>query len=90
MTQTGFETISEAKRNGKWDAAYSSEMGSKIPRDLENALMEDELALKNFKEFSNSTRLQYIYWVKNAKKDETRQKRITDVVKKAAQNVKPS
>ena len=40
MTQAGFVKISEAKRNGKWDAAYSSEMGSRIPRDLTKALKE--------------------------------------------------
>lgn len=90
MTQAGFETINEAKRNGKWDIAYSSKMVSTIPRDLTKALKENELAWKNFKKFSNSTKFQYIHWVENAKKDETRRKRIIDVVKKAAQNVKPS
>ncbi len=90
MTQAGFETINEAKRNGKWDTAYSSKMASTIPRDLAEALKENELAWKNFKKFSNSTRFQYIYWVKSAKKDETRRKRIIDVVKKAARNIKPS
>jgi uncharacterized protein YdeI (YjbR/CyaY-like superfamily) len=90
MTQAGFETINEAKRNGKWDTAYSSKMVPTIPRDLAKALRENELAWKNFKKFSNSTKLQYIYWVNSAKKDETRRKRIIDVMKKAAQNIKPS
>jgi uncharacterized protein YdeI (YjbR/CyaY-like superfamily) len=90
MTQAGIETISEAKRNGKWDAAYSSEMGSTIPDDLAKALKENELAWKNFNKFSNSTKLQYIYWVNNAKKIETRQRRINIVVRKATQNIKPS
>ena len=88
MTQAGFVKISEAKQNGKWDSAYSSEMGSRIPRDLTKALKEDKMAWKNFKKFSNSTRLQYIYWIKSAKKADTRQKRIHDVVKKTAQNIK--
>ena len=90
MTQAGFETINNAKQNGKWETAYSSKMVPTIPKDLENALTENKLALKNFNKFSNSTRLQYIYWVENAKKDDTRQKRIINVVKKATRNIKPS
>jgi len=90
MTQAGFETINEAKSNGKWDTAYSSKIAPALPKDLEKALKENESAWKNFKEFSNSTKFQYIYWVENAKKDETRRKRIIDVVKKASQKIKPS
>ncbi len=90
MTKAGFETINEAKRNGKWNTAYSSKMVSTIPKDLEKALNENESAWKNFKNFSNSTKFQYIYWVESAKRDETRRKRIINVVKKAAENIKPS
>jgi uncharacterized protein YdeI (YjbR/CyaY-like superfamily) len=90
MTEAGFATINIAKQSGKWDAAYSSKMAPAIPTDLAKALKENELAWENFSKFSNSARLQYVYWVESAKKDETRQKRIVAVVKKAAQNVKPS
>jgi len=85
MTPSGFETISEAKRNGKWDTAYSSSMALSVPKDLEEALKKKELSWMNFKSYSNSTKLQFIYWVNNAKKDETRRKRITNVVMKAGQ-----
>jgi uncharacterized protein YdeI (YjbR/CyaY-like superfamily) len=85
MTQAGFETINEAKQNGKWDTAYSSKMPLAVPKDLAKALKENELAWKNFEKFSNSTKLQYIYWVNSAKKDETRRKRRIFVVKKASQ-----
>ena len=90
MTQAGFETINEAKQNGKWATAYSSKMPLAVPKDLAKALKENELAWKNFEKFSNSTKLQYIYWVNSAKKDETRRKRIIAVVKKASQKIKLS
>jgi uncharacterized protein YdeI (YjbR/CyaY-like superfamily) len=90
MAPAGFETIKEAKANGKWAAAYSSKTAPVIPKDLAKALKENEPAWKNFKEFSNSTKLQYVYWVNTAKKDETRQKRITAIVKKASQKIQPS
>jgi uncharacterized protein YdeI (YjbR/CyaY-like superfamily) len=85
MTPAGFETISEAKRNGKWDTAYSSSMVPSVPKDLEEALKKNGLSWMNFKSYSNSTKLQCIYWVNNAKKDETRRKRIANLVMKAGQ-----
>jgi uncharacterized protein YdeI (YjbR/CyaY-like superfamily) len=85
MTPAGFEAIAEAKSNGKWDAAYSSKTTPSTPEDLAKALKENESAWKNFRELSNSAKLQYVYWVNSAKKDETRQKRISAVVKKASQ-----
>ena len=88
MRRAGFETIDEAKRNGKWGSAYSSKVPLKIPEDLLRALKESRLAWKNFDEFSNSTKLRYIYWIESARKNETRRKRITDVVKKANQKSK--
>ena len=90
MMESGFETVNEAKRNGKWNAAYSSKRGATIPSDLAEALKENEVAWNNFNRFSNSVKFQYVYWVKAAKKEETRRRRVVDVVKMAAQSIKPS
>ena len=85
ITPAGLATINEAKSNGKWNAAYSSKTAPTISDDLAEALREHESAWKNFQEFSNSTELQYVYWVNSAKKEVTRQKRINCIVKKARQ-----
>ena len=90
MSEAGFKTINLAKENGKWDMAYSSKVAPTIPSDLTEALKKNELAWRNFSKFSNSTRFQYVYWVTSAKKDETRRKRIVEVVKKATKNIRPS
>jgi uncharacterized protein YdeI (YjbR/CyaY-like superfamily) len=90
MVLAGFEKIKEAKLNGKWATAYSSKKPPTVPEDLVKALKENESAWENFNEFSNSTKFQYVYWVNSAKKDETRQKRISAVVKKARQKIKPA
>ena len=90
MKQAGFETVNEAKRNGKWEIAYSSKMPLVVPKDLAAALKENELAGMNFNKFSNSTKLRYIYWVESAKKSETRKKRIIEVLKKASQKTRLS
>jgi len=52
-------------------------------RTWKKRLRKKGVAWKNFSGFSNSTKLQYVYWVNNAKKDETRRKRIASVVLKA-------
>ena len=88
MKKAGFETVNEAKRNGKWNTAYSSKIPLIVPKDLSIALKEKELAGMKFNEFSNSTKLRYIYWVESARNNETRRKRIIEVVKKASQKTR--
>ena len=90
MAKPGLQAIQIAKQNGKWDRAYSSKVAPQIPKDLADALKQNDLAWKNFGGFSNSVKFQYVHWVTSAKRDATRQKRISEVVKKSIQNVKPS
>jgi uncharacterized protein YdeI (YjbR/CyaY-like superfamily) len=82
MVEAGFEKVKEAKRNGNWKNAYSSKKEINIPKDLENALKENNLAWETFNVFSNSKKFQYIYWINNAKREDTRKKRIKEIVKK--------
>ena len=63
-------------------------MRNEIPFELKEALMENPIARKNFDGFANSYRNMYIGWVSEAKTDETRRKRIIEVVKRSALNKK--
>ena len=87
MKKAGFVAIERAKQDGKWDNAYSSDMVRPIPEDLKKALMQNKFTWKNFKNFSNSTKVRYIYWINDAKKEETRQKRINQLLKTASQKL---
>lgn len=89
MTEQGFTTIEEAKQNGNWASAYTSKKKPTIPQDLKKALSKSENAWNNFNSFSNSSQFQYIFWINNAKLEETRKKRIVEVVKRANKNKKP-
>ena len=60
----------------------------KTPKDLENALNENPEALDNWKRFAPSHRKMYIYWIMDAKKPETRTRRIARVVGYAKENRK--
>jgi uncharacterized protein YdeI (YjbR/CyaY-like superfamily) len=88
MTQAGFAKIEEAKKQGFWDNAYTNLVKERLPSDLKNALIVNKKAWNNFQQFANSYRNMYIGWVKNAKTEKTRKKRISEVVKNSLENKK--
>lgn len=88
MMPAGMRAVEEAKKNGRWDSAYTSREKPIISKDLKKALMKKKAAWKNFNEFSNSQQLMAIYWVNLAKRQETKDKRIRQIVQKAAKNKK--
>lgn len=89
MTDTGLAKIEEAKKNGYWDKAYTNKKKDEIPDDLKDALLKDIDAWSNFNGFANSYRNMYIGWVQSAKAEETRQRRIAEVVGRSLLNKKP-
>ncbi len=86
MTEAGLETVREAQSNGRWQTAYSSLETPDTPPDLANALREKSGAERAFEGWSNSERLQAVRWVGDAKRPETRQRRIDEVVDRALNN----
>jgi uncharacterized protein YdeI (YjbR/CyaY-like superfamily) len=89
MTKAGLEKIKAAKQNGWWAKAYRLKRERALPSDLMRALKRDKTAWANFNAFAVGQRNQYIYWVEDAKREETRKKRITLVVQRARKNLKP-
>jgi uncharacterized protein YdeI (YjbR/CyaY-like superfamily) len=89
MAEAGLKAVEDAKESGMWDAAYTSRVEPEVPDDLLEALKGDVEAWRNFEGFSNSAKLMYVHWVESAKREETRVKRIFEVVKRAALNIKP-
>ncbi len=87
MTAAGLQIIEIAKQNGTWTAL--DEVDNRIiPDDLQMALNENEEALKNFMAFPPSSHKIILEWINNAKQPSTRNKRIEETVRLAAQNVK--
>jgi uncharacterized protein YdeI (YjbR/CyaY-like superfamily) len=89
MMPAGFEKIEVAKKQGYWDSAYTNLIKERLPSDLKKALVSNKTAWNNFYHFANSYRNMYIGWVKNAKTEETRKRRISEVVKRSLNNKKP-
>ena len=89
MAEAGVIKIRDAKANGEWDKSIEREKDSGIPEDLSRALAGNKEALKNFEIFSQSLKKRFIWWVTEAKREETRRRRIEKVVDLAQQNEKP-
>lgn len=88
MTPAGLEKIETAKKDGSWYFLDDIE-NLVIPPDLKEALDANLSAKSNFESFSDSIKKQILYWIKSAKRPETRMKRIEKVVMLAAENKRP-
>ena len=88
MTPAGMALVEEAKRRGTWDQAVSGRLDV-TPPDLEAALAGVPAASERWKTWAPTHRRQYVYWVLDAKRAETRARRIAEVVRRAAAGIKP-
>ena len=75
MTPAGMKVIDLAKQTGTWGALDSVEAGT-IPEDLLKALKKSAGAKKAFDALTPGKRKQFLYRLNDAKKPETRAKRI--------------
>src|SRR5581483_6166267 len=80
----GLAEIEAAKLDGRWDAAYASQRTAEIPEDLAAALVADEPAKRFFDQLDGANRFAVIYRVNDAKRPETRAKRIAQFVRMLA------
>ena len=87
MHQSGLKKIEAAKKDGSWSALDDVE-NLVIPEDLLAAFKTNFLAYKNYQAFSPSYRKNYLYWLNSAKRTETREKRIGEIIKLCSENVK--
>jgi uncharacterized protein YdeI (YjbR/CyaY-like superfamily) len=88
MTPAGLEKIEIAKKDGSWD--FLNDIDNLIvPDDLKKALTKNTSAKANFESFNDSVKRQILFWIKSAKRPETRIKRIEKVIILAAENKKP-
>ena len=86
MMPAGLEKIATAKKNGSWNK-YENLEKLIIPEDLKKLLNENETASRHFNAFGNSRKRAILYWIEDAKRPETRAKRITETVRLAADNI---
>jgi uncharacterized protein YdeI (YjbR/CyaY-like superfamily) len=87
MTDAGKAMIDLAKRTGAWTALRDVQ-NSVIPNDLQELFDKNKKAYDNFQAFPPSSKRIILEWILNAKRPETRRKRIEETVTLAERNIK--
>ena len=87
MTRAGLAKIEAAKKDGSW-SSYDGVDALAVPLDLAAALAENRRAKANFEKFPPSSRKIILWWVASAKRTATRDARIGETVRLAAQNIR--
>lgn len=88
MAPAGLASIALAKKNGSWKMLDQVEKLI-IPNDMEVAFKSNAGSKEYFLSLSKSVRKMILQWIMFAKREETRQKRISEVAALAAKKLKP-
>ena len=80
MKPAGLAAIHAAKQDGRWDAAYPPQSSQAVPEDFERALDENPAAQEFFATLRGVRRYSFIYRIEDAKRPETRARRIKEFV----------
>jgi uncharacterized protein YdeI (YjbR/CyaY-like superfamily) len=80
MTPAGLRAVEEAKANGNWEAAYASPRSITVPDDLQAELDRHPSAAELFGKLSGQNRYAILYRIQEAKRPDTRARRITKFV----------
>jgi uncharacterized protein YdeI (YjbR/CyaY-like superfamily) len=80
MKAAGLEAIENAKKNGRWEAAYDSPSGATVPTDFQAALDANPRAAAFFKTLDRANRYAVLWRIQTAKKAETRARKIEQFI----------
>jgi uncharacterized protein YdeI (YjbR/CyaY-like superfamily) len=76
MKPSGLAAVEAAKKDGRWEAAYASQSTMVMPTDFMAALKANKKAAAFFDKLNKVNKYALYYRLQNAKKPETRQRRI--------------
>lgn len=88
MAEAGFRSIETAKQNGSWSILDEVEELI-VPADLGSEFSKNPLAKEFFEHSSKSVKKMILSWLVFAKTEETRKKRISEIIESAKKNLKP-
>jgi uncharacterized protein YdeI (YjbR/CyaY-like superfamily) len=84
MRPAGLAEVERAKADGRWSRAYAAQSRASVPPDLQRALAAEPSARAFFNTLDSHNRFAVLYRVQDAKKPETRAKRIAQFVQMLA------
>ncbi len=80
MRPAGRREVERAKADGRWEAAYEAQSAATVPEDLQRALDANPRAAAFFATLDRVNRYAILYRVQDAKRPETRARRIAKFV----------
>jgi uncharacterized protein YdeI (YjbR/CyaY-like superfamily) len=80
MKPAGLAEVERAKADGRWEAAYDAQSKASVPEDLQRELDANPDAAAFFATLESYNRYAILYRIQDAKKPETRAKRIEKFV----------
>ncbi|QHT59741.1 bacteriocin-protection protein [Paenibacillus lycopersici] len=80
MKPSGFAAIEAAKSNGQWDKAYESQSNASMPEDFALELERNVKAKAFYETMDRQNKYAMLFRIHNAKRQETRAKRIQQFV----------
>lgn len=86
MRPAGLREVELAQADGRWEAAYEGQRTSTVPPDLAAALADNDAAREFFATISGANRYAILYRVADAKRPETRARRIATYVAMLAEH----
>jgi uncharacterized protein YdeI (YjbR/CyaY-like superfamily) len=89
MQPAGLREIERARADGRWDAAYDAPSAATVPDDLQQALDANPAAAAFFSTMNRQNQLVVIYQVNDAKRPETRARRIEKFVSMLNEGTRP-
>jgi uncharacterized protein YdeI (YjbR/CyaY-like superfamily) len=80
MRPGGLAEVEAAQADGRWDAAYEGQRTAKVPPDLQRRLDANPAAREFFDSLDGANRYAIVYRLDDAKKPETRKRRLDKFV----------
>jgi uncharacterized protein YdeI (YjbR/CyaY-like superfamily) len=80
MRPRGLEEMERAKADGRWDAAYEPQSTASVPGDLQRELDRRPEAATFFAALDSRNRYAILYRLQDAKRPETRARRLAEFV----------
>ena len=88
MTEAGFAAFDQRVNYDEEILKARSSKAIPLTPEIEKGLQANKKAWKNFKNLAPSYRKQYVAWLRSAKKAETREKRLKEVIERLKKNEK--
>jgi uncharacterized protein YdeI (YjbR/CyaY-like superfamily) len=89
MRAAGLREVERARADGRWDAAYDPPSTAAVPEGLARELEKNERARSFFSKLDKRNRYAILYQIQDAKRPETRARRIAKYVAMLAEGEKP-